>query len=62
VHSCRQLFADALNSLPASDRKPLSFARPGKERQDSVYNGFQVSHQYLVQCCNTHYICIAIYA
>jgi 2-C-methyl-D-erythritol 4-phosphate cytidylyltransferase len=40
---CRQLFADAMDSLPSGDRKPLSFAQPGKERQDSVFNGFQVA-------------------
>lgn len=37
----KQVFSDAMAKLPAGDSKPLSFAKPGKERQDSVYNGFQ---------------------
>ena len=43
MRACRQLFADAMGGLPSGDRKPLSFAQPGKERQDSVFNGFQVA-------------------
>ena len=36
--SCRQLFTDAHAGAAA----PLRFAAPGRERQDSVFNGFQV--------------------
>jgi 2-C-methyl-D-erythritol 4-phosphate cytidylyltransferase len=36
--SCRQLFTDAHADAAA----PLRFAAPGRERQDSVFNGFQV--------------------
>lgn len=32
-----------MDGLLSGDRKPLSFAQPGKERQDSVFNGFQVA-------------------
>lgn len=38
----RQVFTGAMEKLPASGSKSLSFARPGKERQDSMFNGFQV--------------------
>jgi len=36
------VFSEALGKLTAGQSKPIKFARPGKERQDSVYNGFQV--------------------
>jgi len=40
------------SSLFASDRKPLSFALPGKRRQDSVFNGLTVASK------NADLICI----
>ena len=41
----RDLFQQHYDKLP---RKPkLTFAEPGSERQDSVYNGFQVSINFL---------------
>lgn len=45
--SYRDLFQKYYDDLPAQPR--LTFAEPGKERQDSVYNGFTVGLS-LQQC------------
>lgn len=39
----RDVFEDALNNMPGSGIASLKFAQPGRERQDSVHSGFQVS-------------------
>lgn len=36
---CRYVFEDQLSSMMAE--KPIKYASPGAERQDSVRNGFQ---------------------
>jgi len=37
----RDVFENALNNTPGSSIGSLKFAKPGKERQDSVHSGFQ---------------------
>jgi hypothetical protein len=39
----QELFRQFHRLLPVVTKPALSFAEPGKERQDSVFNGFQVS-------------------
>jgi len=39
------VFDEAYASLPAANKKPLVFARPGAERQDSVFNGLQACRE-----------------
>ncbi|CAK0783769.1 hypothetical protein CVIRNUC_006969 [Coccomyxa viridis] len=41
--SYQEVFREYYRLLP--EKPPLKFAEPGAERQDSVYNGFQVSSQ-----------------
>ncbi|ONM35811.1 diphosphocytidyl methyl erythritol synthase1 [Zea mays] len=51
--SCLKLLSVSIGSIK-NLQLPLKFARPGKERQDSVFNGLQVSGKSIV--------CIAPYA
>eukprot|EP00667_Euglena_gracilis_P013604 EG_transcript_14037 len=39
----RSVFDEAYATLPTEHQKPIKFALPGKERQDSVFNGFQAA-------------------
>ena len=38
----QELFRKHLAMLPSAKKPVLRFAEPGKERQDSVFNGFNV--------------------
>lgn len=38
----QELFRKHYSMLPLAKKPALSFAEPGKERQDSVFNGFNV--------------------
>eukprot|EP00468_Gymnochlora_sp_CCMP2014_P007266 CAMPEP_0167754744 /NCGR_PEP_ID=MMETSP0110_2-20121227/8443_1 /TAXON_ID=629695 /ORGANISM="Gymnochlora sp., Strain CCMP2014" /LENGTH=267 /DNA_ID=CAMNT_0007640663 /DNA_START=209 /DNA_END=1012 /DNA_ORIENTATION=+ len=39
------IFEEAYKNLPDDYKKPLIWARPGGERQDSVYNGFKATRK-----------------
>ena len=47
----QEVFREYYRLLP--EKPPLKFAEPGAERQDSVYNGFQV----MCFMCNTYCDC-----
>ena len=40
---CEEEFEPLFRNAWCTDDKPLKFARPGKERQDSAFNGFAVA-------------------
>ncbi|GAB5363711.1 hypothetical protein AAMO2058_000907300 [Amorphochlora amoebiformis] len=41
----QHVFEEAYNILPEMYQKPIKWARPGAERQDSVYNGFEAAQE-----------------